>query len=132
MRSVQLARIAAEAEGVRLRRLVRRIVLRAVFGVIALVFLLGAIVFAHLVVWYWLRTGLGQSFPAAAGIFGGADVLVAIILGVAATRSSPSRVELEALEVRRQAVTAIGGAFSLVGLMIPILRILANLRRRRG
>ena len=71
MRSVQLARIAAEAEGVRLRRLVRRIVLRAVFGVIALVFLLGAIVFAHLVVWYWLREGLGQSLPAAAGIFGG-------------------------------------------------------------
>jgi hypothetical protein len=131
VRSVQLARIAAEAEGVRLRRLVRRIVLRAVFGVIALVFLLGAIVFAHLVVWYWLREGLGQSLPAAAGIFGGADVLLAVILGVAATRSSPSRVELEALEVRRQAVTAIGGAFSLVGLVVAVLRIAANLRRRR-
>lgn len=131
MRSVQLARIAAEAEGIRLRRLARRIVLRAVLGVIALLFLLGAIVFAHLVVWYWLREGLGQSFPAAAGIFGGADVLVAIILGFAATRSSPGRVELEALEVRRQAVTAIGGTFNLVGLMIPILRIVANLRRRR-
>lgn len=114
-----------------MRRLVRRIVLRAVFGVIALVFLLGAIVFAHLVVWYWLREGLGQSLPAAAGIFGGADVLLAVILGVAATRSSPSRVELEALEVRRQAVTAIGGAFSLVGLVVAVLRIAANLRRRR-
>ena len=30
-----------------------------------------------------------------------------------------------------QAVTAIGGTFSLVGLVIPILRIVANLRRRR-
>ncbi len=105
-------------------------VLRAVLGVIALLFLLGAIVFAHIAVWYWLRAGLGQSFPAAAGILGGADVLVAIILGFAATRSSPSRVELEALEVRRRAITAIGGTFSTAGLVIAVLRIVANLRRR--
>ena len=113
-----------------MRRFAGRIVLRAVLGVIALLFLLGAIVFAHIAVWYWLRTGWAQSFPAAAGILGGADLLVAIILGFAATRSSPSRVELEALEVRRKAVTAIGGVFSLAGLVIPILRIVANLRRR--
>lgn len=130
MRSAQFARIAAEAEGVRLRRLVRRMVLRAVLGVIALLFLLGAIVFAHIAVWYWLRAGLGQNFPAAAGILGGADVLVAIILGFAATRSSPSRVELEALEVRRRAITAIGGTFSTAGMVIAVLRIVANLRRR--
>jgi hypothetical protein len=130
VRSAQFARIAAEAEGVRLRRLVRRMVLRAVLGVIALLFLLGAIVFAHIAVWYWLRVGWGQNFPAAAGILGGADVLVAIILGFAAMRSSPSRVELEALEVRRRAITAIGGTFSTAGLVIAVLRIVANLRRR--
>jgi hypothetical protein len=132
VRPVQLARIAAEAEGVRLRRLARRIVLRAILGVIALLFFLGAIVFAHIAVWYWLRTGLTQSFPAAAGILGGGDLLVAIILGIVATRSSPSRVELEALAVRRQAMAAIGGTFTLAGLVIPILRIVANLRRRRN
>jgi hypothetical protein len=131
VRSVQFARIAAEAEGVRLRRFARRIVLRAMLGMIAIFFLLGAIAFAHIAAWYWLRTGLAQNFPAAAGILGGVDVLVAIILGFAATRSAPSRVELEALEVRRKAITAIGGTFSLAGLLIPILRIVMNLRRRR-
>ncbi|HEY4172909.1 MAG TPA: hypothetical protein VGM42_07755 [Rhodopila sp.] len=132
MRPVQLARIAAEAEGVRLRRFARRIISRAILGAIALLFFLGTIVFAHIAVWYWLRTGLAQSFPAAAGILGGGDLLVAIILGVIATRSSPSRVELEALAVRRQAISAIGGTFTLAGLVIPILRIVANLRRRRN
>jgi hypothetical protein len=132
VRPVQLARIAAEAEGVRLRRFARRIISRAILGAIALLFFLGTIVFAHIAVWYWLRTGLAQSFPAAAGILGGGDLLVAIILGVIATRSSPSRVELEALAVRRQAISAIGGTFTLAGLVIPILRIVANLRRRRN
>jgi hypothetical protein len=131
VRPVRLARIAAEAEGVRLRGFARRIVVRAILGVIALLFLLGAIVFVHIVAWYWLRAGLGQTFPAAAGILGGVDLLVAIILGFAATRSSPSRVELEALEIRRKAVTAIGGAFSLAALVIPLLRIVTNLGRRR-
>jgi len=131
VRPVRLARIAAEAEGLRLHRLVRRIFLRAALGVIAFLFLLGAIVFIHIAVWYWLRIGLAQGFYATAGILGGADLLVAIILGFAATRSSPSRVELEALEVRRKAIEAMGSMFSLAGLVIPILRIAANLGRRR-
>jgi hypothetical protein len=133
MRPFRLACIAAEAEGVRLRGFVSRIVVRAVLLVVALLFLLGAVVFVHLAAWYWLRTGLNQSFPAATGILGGADLVVAIILAFAATRSSPSRVELEALEVRRKAIVAIGGTFSLASLAIPVLRMAVNMgRRRRG
>jgi hypothetical protein len=133
MRPFRLACIAAEAEGVRLRGFVSRVVVRAVLLMVALLFLLGAVVFVHLAAWYWLRTGMNQSFPAATGILGGADLVVAIILAFAATRSSPSRVELEALEVRRKAIVAIGGTFSLASLVIPILRMAVNLgRRRRG
>jgi hypothetical protein len=133
MRAFRLACVAAEAEGVRLRGFVSRIVVRAVLLMVALLFLLGAVVFVHLAAWYWLRTGLNQSFPAATGILGGADLVVAIILAFAATRSSPSRVELEALEVRRKAIVAIGGTFSLASLVIPVLRMAVNMgRRRRG
>jgi hypothetical protein len=131
MRPFRLARIAAEAEGVRLRGLVSRIVTRAVLGVIALMFVLGAVVFAHVAAWYWLRTGLEQGFLAATGILGGGDLLVAVVLGVLATRSTPSRVELEALDVRRKAIQGIAGTLSLAQLVIPVLRIVANLRRRR-
>lgn len=131
MRPVRLARIAAEAEGVRLKGMVSRIVTRAIFGVVAVLFVIGAIVFAHFAAWFELRTALDQTFLAATGEVGGADLLVAIILGVLASRSSPSRVEREALDVRRKAVQAIGGTFSLAQLALPVLRIGANLRRRR-
>jgi len=131
MRSIRLARIAFEAEGVRLRGFIRRIVTRVILGVVALLFVLGAIVFAHVAAWYWLQTGLGQPLLAATGILGGADLLVAIVLGLLATRSSPSRVEIEALDVRRKAIQAIGSTLSLTQLALPLLRIVADLRRRR-
>jgi hypothetical protein len=132
MRPFRLARIAAEAEGVRLRGLVTRVVTRALLAVIALLFVAGAIAFGHVAAWYWLRIGMDQTFLATAGILGAADLLVAVIFGLLATRSTPSRVELEALEVRRKAIRAIGSTLSLTQLLIPILRIVANLRRRRG
>jgi hypothetical protein len=131
MRPFRLARIAAEAEGVRLRGLVSRIVTRAVLAIIALLFVLGAVAFAHVAAWYWLRIGMDQTFLAAAGILGGGDLLVAVVLGFLASRSTPSRVELEALDVRRKALQAIGSTLSLAQLVIPVLRITANLRRRR-
>jgi hypothetical protein len=131
MRPYRLARIAAEAEGVRLRGLVSRIVTRAIMGVVALLFVLGAIVFAHLAAWYWVRTGLEQTFLGAAGILGGGDLLIAVILGFLASRSTPSRVEREALEVRRKAIEGIGSALSLTQLVMPILRFAVDMRRRK-
>lgn len=132
MHPFRLARIAAEAEGVRWRRLARRTAMRAIFGVVALLFVLGAIVFAHIAVWYWVRTGLDFSFLAATGILGGADLLVAIILGLLAARSTPSRVETEAVDVRRKAIHAMTSSLSLVQLVIPIVRVAVNRRRRRA
>jgi hypothetical protein len=131
VRSVRLARVAAEAEGVRLRGFASRIIMRAILGLIALLFVLGAIAFAHLAAWYWLRTGLDQTPLLAAGILGGVDLLAAIILGVLSMRSTPSRVEVEALDVRRKAIQGIGSGLSLTRLVIPILRIVTNMRRSR-
>jgi hypothetical protein len=131
VRSVRLARVAAEAEGVRLRGFASRIITRAILGLIALLFGLGAIVFVHLAAWYWLRTGLGQTLPAAAGILGVVDLLVAIILGILSMRSTPSRVEVEALDVRRKAMQGIGSGLSLSRLVIPVLGLVANMRRSR-
>ena len=131
MRPFRLARIAAEAEGVRLRGMATRIATRAIFGVTALFFVLGAVVFGHIAVWYEVRTALEQSYLATAGILGGADLLVAIILGFLATRSTPSRVEVEALDVRRKAIEGIGSALSLSQMVIPILRLVSGMGRRK-
>jgi hypothetical protein len=132
MRPVRLARIAAEAEGVRLRGMMARIVTRAIFAVIGLIFILGAVTFGHIAAWYEIRVALNQSYLATAGILGGADLLVAIILLFLASRSAPSRVETEALEVRRKAIQGLGSALNLTQLVLPlVLRIVGSARRRR-
>ncbi len=131
MRPFRLARIAAEAEGVRLRALATRIATRAAFAIVALVFLAGALVFAHLAAWYELRTALELSYLLSVASLGGADLLVAIVLLVLASRSSPSRVEIEALEVRRKAIEGIGSAMSITALLLPLVRLATSFRRRR-
>jgi hypothetical protein len=113
MRPIRLARIAAEAEGVRLRGMATRIAIRAVFGIVALFFVLGTVVFVHVAAWFELVNGFGLSSVVAAAILGGVDLLIAIILGWLASRSSPSKVEIEAREVRRKALEGIGSALSL-------------------
>ena len=131
MRPFRLARIGAEAEGVRLRGMAARIATRAAFGILALVFLAGALVFAHLAAWYELRTALELSYLLAVGSLGGADLLVAIVLLLLASRSTPSRVEIEALEVRRKAIEGISSAMSITALLLPLLRLATSFRRRR-
>ena len=102
MRALRLARIAAEAEGLRLRHSAQRTVVRAILGLIALAFLFGALVFGQIAAWYWLR--LSWDRPAAALILAGAELVLAAILGLLAARSSPGRIEVEALAVRRRAL----------------------------
>jgi hypothetical protein len=131
MRPIRLARIAAEAEGVRLRALLTRVVSRIILGVIALFFVLGACVFVHIAAWMEIRGGLDQSDLTTAGILGGADLVVAIILGLLSGRSRPSQVELDAYEVRRSAIAGIGSAISLTQIAFPLLRIIANFQRSR-
>ena len=131
MRPFRLARIAAEAEGVRLRGMATRIVTRIIFSVIALFFVLGAVVFGHIAAWYEVRIALDQSYLTTTGILGSADMVLAVVLGFLATRSTPSRVEVEALDVRRKAIEGIGSALSLTQLVIPILRLVSGIGRRK-
>ncbi len=130
MRPYRLARIAAEAEGIRLRGMATRMVTRVVCAVIALLFIVGAIVFAHIAAWYWLRIDRDLSFYITTGILGVFDLLVATVLGLIAGRSSPSRVEQEALEVRRNAIAGIGAALSVSQLAFTALRLVASSMRK--
>src|SRR3954453_17818199 len=102
LKPLRLARIAAEAEGVRLRHVAQRTVTRIIVGVIALIFLMAALGFFHVAFWFWLRRTFESS--AASLIIAGGDLLIAVIFGLLAARSSPGRLETEALEVRRRAL----------------------------
>lgn len=55
LRPLRLARIAAEAEGLRLRYVAQRTATRGIVGVIALIFVLAALGFFHIALWFWLR-----------------------------------------------------------------------------
>jgi len=131
MRPLRLARIAAEAEGVRLRGMLTRIVKRIILGLIALIFILAAIVFAHIAAWIEIRAALTLTDLGTAGILGGSDLLLALILGLMANYSRPSKVEVEAYEVRRKAIEGIRSAMSMTQFLLPLLRILADFRRSR-
>jgi phage shock protein PspC (stress-responsive transcriptional regulator) len=77
MRPLRLARIAAEAEGVRLRHQAQRTVVRFVFAMIALIFLAGTLTFLHVAAWSWLRQSWERQN--AALILAGADFVLALL-----------------------------------------------------
>ncbi len=131
MRAFRLARIAAEAEGLRLRHRAQRAALRATLGMGSLGFLLGAVLFCHLAGWSWLRQHWDR--PLAALILAGTDLVLAVILALVAARSTPGRVEVEALAVRQRATESIAGTLALSAMTMEMLRIgLRFFRRGRG
>jgi hypothetical protein len=127
----RLARIAAEAESVRLRAMASRLITQLIVAIIALYFLFGAAVFAHIAAWYWLRGALNQSQTAAAGILCGIDLLLGIGVGFMARRTRPSATEIEASAIRTTALQGMGHTSSLIQLSLSLISLLANLRRRK-
>jgi hypothetical protein len=129
MRTLRLARIAAEAEGLRLRQRVQRTAIRIAFAIVAMGFLAGAVVFAHISAWLWLRL-YWESLHTAL-ILTGVDLVLAAFLALLAARSSPSRIEREALAVRRQAISRATSALAFSTLAAQLLRLLTSVVSRR-
>jgi hypothetical protein len=129
MRTLRLARIAAEAEGLRLRYGARRATMRAVLGLVALGFLFGALVFCQIAAWYWLRVSWDR--PAAALILGGAELVLAGLFAGLAARSSPGRIEIEAQAVRRRALESATSSLAFSALLTQLLPLAVRLLRRR-
>ncbi len=127
MRAGNLAKIAAEAEILRIKHMLARQGFRAVFGLAALVFLVAILVIASVVIWQVLRMYLSPIN--ATLVLLGANLLLAIIFGMLAVRSSPSRTEREALAIRQR---ALGQARSAVALSALIPAAAAVFRWRRG
>jgi hypothetical protein len=129
MRTLQLARVAAEAEALRLRHNVRRNTVRTALALAALCFLLGAIILCHVAAWWRLSRSWDE--PSAALTIAGADLVVAVVLALLATRSSAGRVEAEALALRRRALDHVGTSLPLPALVTPLLPLATRLFRRR-
>ncbi|OJY67859.1 MAG: hypothetical protein BGP12_20480 [Rhodospirillales bacterium 70-18] len=95
--------MAAQAEGLRLRRLARRVAVRAAFAAAAGVFLLAALAAVHVAVVLALACRMPPQY-AVLWVAGG-DVLLALILFLLARRASrPDRLERDASALRDQAL----------------------------
>jgi hypothetical protein len=131
--ALRAMRIAVEAETLRLRLRARRAVVQAVLGVVALVFLLGALALVHVAVWYWLCLDFGWTRQATAGLLAAADIVVALCLAIAAVRVGPGRAEAEAQLVRQQAWGTLAESTVWAILALRVLGILrqVGLPRRR-
>ena len=102
MRAVELAKVAANAEALRLRQLASRQSMRAAYGAVAAVFGLGVLVLVHVVLYEVLV--LYVSPLVASLILLALDLIVAGICGLKALKSTPSAIEEEALAIRKQAL----------------------------
>jgi hypothetical protein len=117
MRSINLLKIAAEAEVLRYRCMAARQGRRAAFGAVALVFVLAVLVLGEVAAWFALYLRFA-AIPTTL-ILLGINLIIAIPFGLLAVRSTPSRAELEALQVRQQSLDAARGALSLAAL-VPV------------
>lgn len=126
MRVLRLARVAAEAEVLRLRRRLRRTAVRAAFAAVGAVFAVAALCFAHVAVYLAIARNLGP-VSAALLVLGG-DILIALICALIAGISSPDRVELEALQVRERAQQQIEETLAAAAVAAPLARLVGRPR----
>jgi hypothetical protein len=119
MRATQLARAAAEAEGLRLRLLARRQVARLVYGAIALIFLIAALAVGHVLAWLELRGYFNNLYSLL--IVLAADCVLLLIFALLAAISSPGAMEREALEIRQNAVAQLGASVTTLMVLRPLL-----------
>jgi hypothetical protein len=127
MRATNLVKVAAQAEILRIQHMLKRQGVRAAFGLAAIVFILGALVLANIAAWQVVRLYVEPIY--ASLIMLGVNLLIAMIFGLLAARSSPSQQEREAVEVRQRALREARSSLAL-GAVIPVAGALLRSRRR--
>ena len=104
----------------RLRRQARRQAMRAVLGVLALVFLLAGLAALHVAGYIALRRAF---MPLSAVLIVAAcDLAIALVFATLAARDRPDRLEREALQVREAAGREIMATATMASVVAPLLR----------
>jgi uncharacterized integral membrane protein len=122
MRTVDLGRAAAQAEIFRLKRLLRRQAMRAVWGAVAVVFLIAVLVMIHIVAYVALVPALLTPIWGTVALLG-FDLLVAIVCGLMAMSSTPDVVEEEAKILRDQSLAAMKRSVAFTAMMAPLAQM---------
>ena len=114
MRAVELAKVAASAEALRLRRITRRQGMRAAFGAGAAVFAIGVLVLLHVVAYHAMVPAVSPLV--ASLILLAFDLIVAGVLGYLAMSNKPDAIEDEAKMIRQQAVVEMRKAATVMAI----------------
>jgi hypothetical protein len=122
MRTLRLARVAAEAEGLLLRRRLRRVAIRAVLGAVAMFFVVGVVTMLHVYAWVRLEPLWGPETTALA--IAGVDLVIAVIIGLFAAWTPQDSIAASAVAVRDQAMTEMRSAFTVTSMLKPLMGIL--------
>jgi hypothetical protein len=129
MRAERLARVAAKAEVLRLKRIVRAQIVRAVLAMVAVLFALFGLVAVHLAAGIAIARSLGG--VGASLIVFGADVVIALILVWAASRTPRDRLAYEAKEVRDRALGELRQTATLASIALTLSRMIGRADRAR-
>lgn len=108
MRSINLLKLALDAEILYLRAMLARQARRAAFGSVALIFALVVLALAEIAAWQGLRLRF-EAIPTTL-ILLGINLVIAAVFGVLAARSARGHGEQEALRVRQQALDGARGS----------------------
>ena len=130
MRSVNLLRLALEAETLRLRYLLQRQGRRAAVGLLAAIFGVSVLVLANAVGWQVLSIYVPPIY--ATLILLGVNFVIAMVLSLLASRSSPSHAEREALRIRREALEGAQSSLALTAALPVISGLIGASRRQNG
>ena len=128
MRAVNMMKIAAEAELLRLQSMLKRQGMRAAYGLLAFVFALGVLALLNILIWQLLRLTMQPIY--ATLILLVINLVITAAFGVLAMRSAPSQAERDALEVRQRAVRDLRGSLTISAL-VPIAGTLLRSKRKR-
>jgi hypothetical protein len=128
MRSVNLVKVAIEAEVLRYKTMAARQGRRAGFGVAALIFGVGFLITLEIAGWQTARMYILPIYATLCVM--GFNFLIAAGFAMVAMRSSPSRSEIDALAVRKRAVQALQTSLTISAL-IPAAGYLWDRRGRR-
>jgi hypothetical protein len=126
VRPLRLARVAAQAEVLVVRRQVAGIVRRAILGAVAVVFALGVLVIAHIIAYLALRQYAQFGPIPAAGIVLGVDLAFAIVFGLLASGQVADPVMEEAVRLRDESLEQARQSLTLAAMVAPLTRIAAD------
>ncbi len=128
MRTVDLGRTAAQAELLRLKRLIRRQINRVVWGAVAAVFGIAFLTMVHIVGYELLLLALSPLLSSV--IVLAVDLVLLVVFAMFALRGAPDPVEAEARLVRDEALAEMKQSLAVTAIVSPLARM--TVRRAGG